>query len=324
MNQKLNFNYFLFINIMPYTINKYKTGFRVCKKDDVNKCFSKKPLTKTKATKQMKAIIINEASGAPLVKREPRGKPGAPKNQKLYDEVKKEVYSKNKKHSLFRSALIQKIYRERGGTYEDTKNPKMNINKWFKQQWISLNDFLRGKNIPCGSSNTEEKYKEYPLCRPLEIARKLTKPQIKQMIDEKNKLKEKPLKTKSIIGTDKLNIKPTMSGLGAPKIKKPSNKLLLLITQKVAQARGYDPKKLRLSKDKIHKLEYNDGKKWIKFGRVGYNDFPTYMYNHYLGNITYDEAVNKMRNYRKRAMNIKGNWKNNKYSPNNLAINILW
>ena len=28
--------------------------------------------------------------------------------------------------------------------------------------------------------------------------------------------------------------------------------------------------------------------------------------------------------YRNRAENIKGNWKNNKYSPNNLAINILW
>lgn len=295
---------------MPYTINKYKTGFRVCKKDDVNKCFSKKPLTKTRAIKQMKAIIINEASGKP-------------KNQKLYDEVKKEVYSKNKKHSLFRSALIQKIYRERGGTYEDTKNPKMNINKWFKQKWISLNDFLRDKNVPCGSSNTEEKYKEYPLCRPLEIARKLTKPQIKQMIDEKNKLKEKPLKTKSIIGTDKLNIKPTMTGLGAPKIKKPSNKLLLLITQKVAQARGYDPKKLRLSKDKIHKLEYNDGNKWIKFGRVGYNDFPTYMYNHYLGNITYDEAVNKMRNYRKRAKRTMIKTQN-RFSPASLSYFLLW
>jgi hypothetical protein len=31
-----------------------------------------------------------------------------------------------------------------------------------------------------------------------------------------------------------------------------------------------------------------------------------------------------MENYRKRAENIKGKWKKNKESPNNLAINILW
>ena len=28
--------------------------------------------------------------------------------------------------------------------------------------------------------------------------------------------------------------------------------------------------------------------------------------------------------YLKRAMNIKGDWKNNKYSPNNLSIALLW
>ena len=42
-----------------------------------------------------------------------------------------------------------------------------------------------------------------------------------------------------------------------------------------------------------------------------------------------EENPEKLREYRrnaylKRATNIKGNWKDNKYSPNNLAINILW
>lgn len=45
---------------MPYEIKKVKDGFKVCKKTNPSKCFSKKPLTKSKATKQMKAIIINE------------------------------------------------------------------------------------------------------------------------------------------------------------------------------------------------------------------------------------------------------------------------
>ncbi len=42
---------------MPYVIKKVNKGYKVCKKDNT-KCFSKKPLTKTKAIKQMKAIGI--------------------------------------------------------------------------------------------------------------------------------------------------------------------------------------------------------------------------------------------------------------------------
>ena len=45
---------------MPYQIKPVKGGFKVCKKDNPNKCFSKKPLTKKRAVKQVQAIIINE------------------------------------------------------------------------------------------------------------------------------------------------------------------------------------------------------------------------------------------------------------------------
>jgi len=45
---------------MPYIIKKIKDGFKVCKKTNPNKCFSNKPLSKSKAMKQEKAIIISE------------------------------------------------------------------------------------------------------------------------------------------------------------------------------------------------------------------------------------------------------------------------
>jgi hypothetical protein len=48
---------------MPYIIVPFKNGFRLCKKNDPSKCFSNKPLTKTKAKKQMMAIGINEHKG---------------------------------------------------------------------------------------------------------------------------------------------------------------------------------------------------------------------------------------------------------------------
>ena len=53
-------------------------------------------------------------------------------------------------------------------------------------------------------------------------------------------------------------------------------------------------------------------KKWIYFGQMGYEDF------------TKHKDDKRRENYLKRTTNIPGNWKDNKYSPNNLSRNILW
>lgn len=47
-------------NTMPYVLRKYKKTrkYRVCKKG-TRKCFSKKPMSKTRARKQLAAIIIH-------------------------------------------------------------------------------------------------------------------------------------------------------------------------------------------------------------------------------------------------------------------------
>jgi hypothetical protein len=44
---------------MPYTVKKVKGGFKACKKGG-KKCFSKKPLTKKQAVKQIGAISSEE------------------------------------------------------------------------------------------------------------------------------------------------------------------------------------------------------------------------------------------------------------------------
>ena len=53
-------------------------------------------------------------------------------------------------------------------------------------------------------------------------------------------------------------------------------------------------------------------KKWIHFGQMGYQDF------------TKHQDEKRRENYLKRTANMRGNWKDNKYSPNNLSRNILW
>lgn len=54
-----------------------------------------------------------------------------------------------------------------------------------------------------------------------------------------------------------------------------------------------------------------DGK-IVNFGLKGYDDF------------TKHQDKTRQKNYLARANAIRGNWKSDKYSPNNLSINVLW
>ena len=56
----------------------------------------------------------------------------------------------------------------------------------------------------------------------------------------------------------------------------------------------------------------NDDNKYIHFGDLRYEDFSKH------------QDLKRLNNYLSRATKIKGNWKKDKYSPNNLAINLLW
>ena len=55
----------------------------------------------------------------------------------------------------------------------------------------------------------------------------------------------------------------------------------------------------------------NDDHNYIHFGDLRYEDF------------TKHQDLKRLNNYLSRATKIKGNWKKDKYSPNNLAINLL-
>ena len=65
-------------------------------------------------------------------------------------------------------------------------------------------------------------------------------------------------------------------------------------------------------KDKKYMIYNPEKNKWIHFGQMNYQDF------------TRHNSDTRRNRYLNRAMNIKGNWKDDKYSPNNLSINLLW
>jgi hypothetical protein len=93
----------------------------------------------------------------------------------------------------------------------------------------------------------------------------------------------------------------------------------LKMAQFIAKNRGYDPKKLKISIDGIHKLNY-DG---INFGRVNYNDKIIYTWLEHNNKIPEGTAKRKYINYRKRAEKVMKQT-NNKYSRASLSFYILW
>jgi hypothetical protein len=65
-------------------------------------------------------------------------------------------------------------------------------------------------------------------------------------------------------------------------------------------------------KYKKYKIFDPNTNKFVHFGDIRYEDF------------TYHKDENRRLRYLKRATKIKGDWMNNKFSPNNLSINLLW
>ena len=77
-------------------------------------------------------------------------------------------------------------------------------------------------------------------------------------------------------------------------------------------------KLVSVSKSKIKgkkltaKFEINGSTRTIHFGAAGMSDF------------TKHKDPKRRENYLKRTANMKGNWKDDMYSPNNLSRNLLW
>ena len=53
-------------------------------------------------------------------------------------------------------------------------------------------------------------------------------------------------------------------------------------------------------------------KKMVHFGNINYEDYTKHM------------SETRRKNYLLRATHIKGNWKHNPYSTNNMSLNLLW
>ena len=87
-------------------------------------------------------------------------------------------------------------------------------------------------------------------------------------------------------------------------------------SQAQKQAQHYLGKTAKLYPARLRGKKYSvydpRGKKWVNFGQMGYQDFTKHRNN------------TRRRNYLRRSRKIRGHWKENTYSPNNLSMHILW
>jgi len=89
-----------------------------------------------------------------------------------------------------------------------------------------------------------------------------------------------------------------------------------------ADKHGYDAEGLTLNEDQKSeaKLIYEgEG-----FGRIGYKDYIIWRHLENTNQVPRGTAKKRRLAYLQRATNIRGSWRSNPISRNNLAIRILW
>lgn len=99
----------------------------------------------------------------------------------------------------------------------------------------------------------------------------------------------------------------------------------LTAVRKAAKAHGYDPKCVMFADDDVHKIAVRrDDGSYATAGRVGYGDFILWSALEKQKKVPAGFASKKRNTFQKSHSKIKGDWKSDKYSPNNLALKLLW
>jgi hypothetical protein len=99
----------------------------------------------------------------------------------------------------------------------------------------------------------------------------------------------------------------------------------LEVARELADEHGYDPRALEFSDTGNNKLMIWDDKGNKRhFGAVEYGDYILWSKQEALGKVRKGFADQKRRTFVRSHSKIKGDWRRDKFSPNNLALRILW
>jgi hypothetical protein len=110
---------------------------------------------------------------------------------KIPEKYLKEADKVYSRPSLYRSIYAHKLALKNDSKYKKEYNERMknkkreyNPNQWFKEEWVNVEEYLKGKKIPCGTDT-----KKFPACRPLKKINEMTPMTLKELISKYGKEK---------------------------------------------------------------------------------------------------------------------------------------
>jgi hypothetical protein len=242
-----------------------------------------------------------------------------------------ELYKVAKKMAQSNQGDTAKIYQKLGGSFSSDKRLKQTKHAYVDEKMFDVNEdtFAPSWDQARFQPKTDEDEKSDPktdLKNGKALLKKVygggTAPvkgvvkNYKAVIEHlQEHVKEGNFYKKDVTQSAKLRkeipkLEKTKPAIGDATLEEYSNPRI--VQQRAFKLFGKDAKIYRSSKkDKKYQILTPDGK-WVHFGQLPYEDF-----------TKHQDAVRRQ-NYLNRATKIKGDWKSDPYSPNNLAIRLLW
>jgi hypothetical protein len=276
---------------MPYIIQPYKDGYRVYAEDC--RPLSKKPLSFKRAKAQRTAVNIAEATGG--AKQYLEVPVGSTMSGERYAKINQNVAD------FFKPIETMKYMKENPKTILLPKEKKARKQKLFELRLAGIDPSTVSDEAKGEVAQTMKRYEELPSLLG----------DYRQVPDE---LKITPLEG---------------SGKPMPKFQAQLKEAginpddYLKAVRRIAKKEGYTIPDW--SDNNKHKLQITTPEGHIRrFGAVGYGDYLIWSWLEHKGKVAKGYANQKRDTFNKSHSKIKGDWKEDKYSPNNLALNILW
>jgi hypothetical protein len=283
---------------MPYEIRKYKYGWRVYGEDGTP--LSKNPLTLKKATAQRTAVNISEAQQS-------RQKKGGAKQYlevPVGSTMSGERYAKINQNvaDFFKPIEIMKYMKANPKTILLPAEKKARKRKLMELRLAGIDPSTVSDEAKGEVAQTMKQYEELP-----------------SLLGDYRKV------------PDELKITP-LEGSGKPMAKFAkqlesvgiSPKEYLDTARAIARKRGYTVMP-DWSDNNKHKLQITTPEGHIRrFGAVGYGDYLIWSWLEHKGEVPKGTAQKKRHVFNVSHNKIKGDWRDDLYSPNQLALKILW
>jgi hypothetical protein len=112
------------------------------------------------------------------------------------------------KNGIYKNSVMIKYMKDHGYKIKKSND---GMNQWFQEDWINVDQYLKGNIVPCGRKST--KTGKYPTCRPLKRINSKTPPTIGELVSNPANIPKlkKMVKSKEINPKIRLNFKALLN-----------------------------------------------------------------------------------------------------------------